>query len=81
MIGHYNPLVRIIDLVFTPLTLRVLIFYINGGTYSLTPTPNDRFFEKLFIEILFTLKPAERKSPKKYFFLHIVLMSDLAFEP
>ena len=25
--------------------------YISGGTYSLKPTPNDRFFEKLFMAI------------------------------
>ena len=29
--------------------LCVLIWYINGGTYSLKSTPNDRFFEKLFM--------------------------------
>ena len=33
--------------------LCVLILYISGGTYSLKSTPNDRFFEKLFIAILF----------------------------
>ena len=51
--------------------LCVLILYISGGTYSLKSTPNDRFFEKLFMAILFTqnfcLKSAERKSLKKYF--------------
>ena len=36
--------------------LRVLILYISGGTYSLKSTPNDRFFEKLFMAILFTLR-------------------------
>ena len=57
IIGHYNPSVRIIDLVFhTPLKLSVLILYIRGGTYSLKSTPNDRFFEKLFMGILFTLR-------------------------
>ena len=34
--------------------LCVLILYIIGGTYSLKSTPNDRFFEKLFMAILFT---------------------------
>ena len=33
--------------------LYVLILYINGGTYSLKSTANDRFFEKLFMAILF----------------------------
>ena len=36
--------------------LCVLILYISGGTYSLKSTPNDRFFEKLFMAILFTLR-------------------------
>ena len=30
------------------------IHNISGRTYSLKPTPNDRFFEKLFMAILFT---------------------------
>ena len=60
------------------LTLRVLILYINGGTYSLKPTPNYRFFEKRIMAILyhtqsFCQKPAERKLSKKYF-LYCVLM-------
>ena len=38
----------------TPLRLCVLIFYINGGTYSLKSIPKDRLFEKLFMTILFT---------------------------
>ena len=50
----------------------MLILYISGGTYSLKSTPNDRFFEKLFMAIFidsqsFCQKSAERKSPKKYF--------------
>ena len=36
--------------------LWVLILFISGGTYSLKSTPNDRFFEKLFTPILFTLR-------------------------
>ena len=39
---------------FTKLTLCVLILYISGGTYSLTSPPNDRFFGKVFMAILFT---------------------------
>ena len=63
--------------------LCVLILYIKGGTYSLKPTPNDRFLKKLFMTILFTQsfcqKSAEKKSPKKYF-LYLVLMTGLWFE-
>ena len=37
--------------------LCVLILYINGGTYSLKLTANNRFlFEKLFMAILVTLR-------------------------
>ena len=32
--------------------LRVFILYISGGTYSSKSTPNDRFFEKLFVAIV-----------------------------
>ena len=61
--------------------LCVLIFYVSGGTYSLKSTPKDKFFEKLFMAILFTResfcqKSAERKSPKKYL-SYFVLMSGL----
>ena len=35
--------------------LFVLILCISGGTYSLKSTPNDRFFQKLFMAILLTL--------------------------
>ena len=69
----------------TPLILCALILYINGGTCSLNSTPNDRFFEKLFMSILFysqsfCQKSAEMKSPKKYF-SYLVLMSGLEHEP
>ena len=45
-------------------------------TYSLTSTPNDRFFEKLFhgrfiYSQSYCQKSAERKSPKKYCFFFI----------
>ena len=43
IIGHYIPSAKIIDLVFTPVVLCVLILYISGGTYSLKSTPNARF--------------------------------------
>ena len=36
--------------------LCVLILYISSGTYCLKSTTNDRFFEKLFMVIWFTLR-------------------------
>ena len=36
--------------------LCVLILYISGGTYSLKSTANDRFFEKLFMTIIITVR-------------------------
>ena len=36
--------------------LCVLILYISGGTYILKSTSNDRFFEKLFMAFVFTLR-------------------------
>ena len=39
----------------TSLRSCVLNLYKSGVTYSLKSTPNDRFFEKLFMAILFTL--------------------------
>ena len=36
--------------------LGVLILYVSGGTYCLNLTPNDRFFKKLFMAILLTLR-------------------------
>ena len=36
--------------------LCVLILYIIGGNYSLKSTPNDRFYEKPIMAILFTLR-------------------------
>ena len=56
IIGHYNPSVRIIDLVsHTSFSHQFLTLV--SHTYSLKSTPNDRFFsEKLFMAILFTLR-------------------------
>ena len=53
IIGHYNPSVRITDLV-SHTHLCMLILNISGGTYSLKSIPNDRFFRELFKAILFT---------------------------
>ena len=85
-IGHYNPSVRIIDLVsHTAYVVCVNFIYKLRGTYSLKSTANDRFFEKLFMAVLiytqsFCQKSAERKSPKKYF-SYFSLMSGLGLEP
>ena len=52
IIGHYNPSVRIIDLVtHTTYVVCVNFKYISGGIYSLKSNLNDRFFEKLFMAI------------------------------
>ena len=58
--------------------------YISGGTYSLKATPNDRFFWKLFMAFLFTLRLfarnlLNRNSPRKYFLYFF--MSSLRLEP
>ena len=67
IIGHYNPpSVRIIDLVsHSTYVVCVLILYISGGTYSLKSTLNDRFFEKLFMAILFILRNQKQKQKLK----------------
>ena len=36
--------------------LCVLILYVSGGTYSLKSAPNNRFFVKLNMAILFTFR-------------------------
>ena len=84
--GHYNPSVRIIDLV-SHNTYVVCVNFIHKwrGTYSLKSTPNDRFFKKLFMAIFIyshsiCQKSAERISPKKYF-SYYVLISGLGLEP
>ena len=52
IIGHYNPSVRIMDLV--PCTTYVMCFnFIHKWTYNLKSIKNNRFYEKLFMAILF----------------------------
>ena len=46
-----------------------LILYMSGGTYNLTSTLNDRFFENPFQGKF--IYSAERKSPTIYFFFQI----------
>ena len=55
IIGHYNPLVSIIDLV-SHITFVESVNFIHEWTCSLKSTPNIRFFEKFFMSILFTLR-------------------------
>ena len=47
--------------------LCVLILYISGGTYCLKSTQNDRFSEKLFMAILFTLRVFARNRRRNTF--------------
>ena len=83
IIGHYNPSVKIIDLV-SHATYVVCVNFIHNWR-DLQSIPNDRFllrtFHGNFINSQsFYQKSTERKSPKKYF-LYIVLMSGLGLEP
>ena len=84
--GHYNPSVRIIDLV-SHTTYIVCVNFIHKWLDLQFKVDSERqiFFEKLFMAILFTSqiffqKSAERKSPKKYL-SYFVLMSGLGLEP
>ena len=58
IIGHYNPSVRIIDLVshVSHVTYVVCVNFIHKWRDLQFKVPNDRFFEKLFMAILFTLR-------------------------
>ena len=49
IIGHYNPSVRIID----PVSHTTYVVCVNFMHKS---TPNDRYFEKLFMAVLITLR-------------------------
>ena len=57
---HNWPSVRIMTQLLTPFKLCALISYVSGGTYSLTSTPNDRFFKHFFLAGLFTLRVSTR---------------------
>ena len=52
IIGHYNPSIRFTVQLLKLLMLCALILYVNGRTYSLTSTPNDRFLRNFFIKTL-----------------------------
>ena len=56
IIGHYIPSVRIIDLVSHTTYVVCINFIHTWRDYCLKSTPNDRFFEKLFMAILFALR-------------------------
>ena len=91
IIGHYNPSVRIIDLV--PHTTYVVcvsfihksrVLYMSGGSYSLNSLPTTKFWEAFLGNFMysqsFCQKSAKRKSSKQYF-SYIVWMSGLGLEP
>ena len=66
IIAHYNPSVRIIDLVsHTTYVVCVNFLYINGRTYSLKSTPNDRFVEKTFHSNFIYSQSFCQKSPER----------------
>ena len=56
IIGHHNSSVRIIDIVYNTTFVVCVNLYIIGGPYYLKSPPYDIFFEKFFMEILFTLR-------------------------
>ena len=78
IIGHYNLSVKIIDLV-SHTTYVVCVNFIYKSRH-LKSTPNDRFFEKLFMAVLiysqsFCLKSAARESSKKYFLYFVLILA------
>ena len=77
IIGHYKPSVRIIDLV-SHITYVVCVNFIHKR-YSLKSAPNYRFFKKLFMASLFTLRVFVRNRRRTTF--RIVLISGLRLEP
>ena len=80
IIGHYNPSVRIIDLVsHTTYVVCVNFFYLQFKVDSERQTW-ETFSGNFIYSQSFCQKSAERKSPKKYF-SYCVLMSGLGLEP
>ena len=72
MIIYYNPSVRITVQLLTPLLLSAFIFYVSGGTCSLTSSQNDRYYRNFFMRgsfysQSFCQKSAEQKSPRDIF--------------
>ena len=83
IIGPYNPSVRIMAYLLTPLMLGALILYVSGETYSLMSIPNDRFIlRNFFMAGLFTLRVFARILLRGSNIFHIsFLMTDLKYEP
>ena len=85
IIGHYNPSVRIIDLV-SHTTYAVCVNFIHKWRDLEFKVDSEQqiFWETLHGNFIysqsFCQKSAERKSPKKYF-SYFVLMSGLWLEP
>ena len=71
IIGHYNP----------SEWKGALNLYVSGGTYSLTPTSNNRFFGKVFHGKFIYSKNLLRRNSRRIFFSYFVLMPDLGYEP
>ena len=65
VIGHQNPSVRITAQLLISLMLCALISYMNGGSYSLTQTLNDRSLRNSFVTDLFALKIFARYLPRQ----------------
>ena len=88
IIGHYNPSVRIIDLV-SHITYVVCVNFIHKWRDLLFKADSERQIFWIFWETFhgnfiysqsFYQKSAERKSPKKYY-SYFVLISGLGLEP
>ena len=76
IIGHYNLSVRITAQLLTQLMLCALILYVSGGTFNLTSTPNNKFFEELLHGSFICSqsscqKSDERKCRRNVFFFFI----------
>ena len=59
--------------------LCALVLYMSGGNYSLKSIFEKLFHGNFIYTQSFCKKSAERKSPKKYFHI-FVLMRDMGFE-
>ena len=85
IIGHYNPSVRIIDLVSHIIYVVYVNFIHKWRDLRFKVDSKRQIFWKTFhgsfiYSQSFCHESAERKSPKKYF-LYFVLMSGLGLEP
>ena len=63
----YNVLFILSGLMSNKVHACALILHVSGGTYGLTSTPNDRFFEKPF--------------HSKFNYAHFVLLPVLGYKP